>query len=112
MAVTFNNIVFPVQDLAAGKAVLTALTGVEPYVDQPYYVGFRVGDVEFGLDPHGHRGYGGPVSYWAVDDINDTVKRLADAGAQERQGIKDVGGGRLTAILADADGNVFGVVQR
>ena len=37
-------IIVPVKDLAAAKGIYTALLGVEPYADAPYYVGFRVGE--------------------------------------------------------------------
>jgi hypothetical protein len=37
--------------------------GVAPYVDAPYYVGFKVGELEVGLDPNGHRkGQTGPIT--------------------------------------------------
>ena len=35
-----KTIVYPVKDLAAAKSLFAELLGVEPYVDQPYYVGF------------------------------------------------------------------------
>ncbi len=44
-------IVYPVHDLAQAKRLYGTLLGVEPYVDGSYYVGFRVGDQEIGLDP-------------------------------------------------------------
>ncbi len=107
-----KTIIYPVNDLAAANARFTRLSGVEPYVDQPYYVGFRVDGQEIGLDPHGHRdGTSGPVGYWHVADVAATLQELVDAGAQTRQEVKDVGGGRLTAIATDADGNVIGLVQ-
>jgi catechol 2,3-dioxygenase-like lactoylglutathione lyase family enzyme len=40
----------PVDDLDRARALFTAALGVEPYADTPYYVGFRVGDLEIGLD--------------------------------------------------------------
>ena len=46
-----RTIIYPVKDLAQAKMRFRTLLGVEPYADQPYYVGFRVGDQEFGLDP-------------------------------------------------------------
>jgi catechol 2,3-dioxygenase-like lactoylglutathione lyase family enzyme len=50
-----KTIIVPVKDLAAAKALYAALLGVEPYADAPYYVGFRVGEQEIGLDPNGRR---------------------------------------------------------
>jgi predicted enzyme related to lactoylglutathione lyase len=105
-------IIIPVKDLAGAKMVYGGLLGVEPYADERYYVGFRVGDQEIGLDPNGHnQGMTGPVGYYHVDDIKASLQRLLDAGAQTQQEIKDVGGGRLTAIAKDADGNVIGLIQ-
>ncbi|MGH9119422.1 MAG: VOC family protein [Acidimicrobiales bacterium] len=107
-----KTIVIPVKDLAAAKKLYGGLLGVEPYADAPYYVGFRVGDQEIGLDPNGHaQGMTGPVGYCHVDDIEASLRRLLDDGAQTQQEIKDVGGGKLTAIARDADGNVVGLVQ-
>jgi predicted enzyme related to lactoylglutathione lyase len=83
--------------------------GVEPYADAPYYVGFRLGDQEIGLDPNGHRsGMTGPVGYWEVDDIRKSLQLLLDAGAQVQQEVKDVGGGKLIASARDVDGNPIG----
>jgi predicted enzyme related to lactoylglutathione lyase len=107
-----RTVIYPVKDLAAAKSLYSKLLGTEPYVDTPFYVGFRVGDQELGLDPNGHRqGMTGPVGYWDVDDIDETVKRLAEAGAELQQAIRDVGGGKLVATLTDPDGNVTGLAQ-
>ena len=104
-----KTIVYPVKDIAKAKARFSKLLGVEPHVDQPYYVGFRVGDQEVGLDPNGHKQ--GATPYWHVDDIKGTYQSLLAAGAQSQQEIKEVGGGRLVASLKDADGNVIGLIQ-
>jgi predicted enzyme related to lactoylglutathione lyase len=105
-------VVYPVKDLAGAKTLYGRLLGVEPYADEPYYVGFRLGDLELGLDPNGHsHGMTGPVGYWEVDDIEATLERLLAAGAEEQQAIRDVGGGKLIASVKDADGNVTGLMQ-
>ena len=41
-----KTIISPVSDLAKAKDFYTALLGVAPYADTPYYVGYRVGDQE------------------------------------------------------------------
>jgi len=108
----FSTIIYPARDLAQAKAFYAELLGIAPYVDQPYYVGFRVGGQEIGLDPQGHdKGMVGPLCYWAVDDIEAGLQRLLDAGAQVQQAIKDVGGGRRIAWVKDAEGNVTGLMQ-
>ena len=107
-----RTIIYPVKDLAQAKALYGKLLGVAPYADEAYYVGFRVGDQEIGLDPHGHsQGMTGPVGYYEVDDINESLKALLDAGAEEQQAIRDVGGGKLIASVKDADGNIIGLIQ-
>jgi predicted enzyme related to lactoylglutathione lyase len=105
--------VYPVGDITRAKALYTALLGTEPYVDTPYYVGFRVGDQEIGLDPNGHRnGAAGPVSYWKVDDIHASLQAYLNAGAQAHAAVKDVGGGALVAAVKDADDNTIWLLQK
>jgi predicted enzyme related to lactoylglutathione lyase len=107
-----RTFIYPVKDITRAKTLYSALLGTEPYVDEAYYVGFRVGDQEIGLDPNGHnQGMTGPVGYWEVTDIKQSFQTLLDAGAQVQQEVKDVGGGKLIASVKDADGNVIGLMQ-
>jgi predicted enzyme related to lactoylglutathione lyase len=77
-----------------------------------YYVGFRAGDQEIGLDPNGHKsGMTGPIAYLPVDDIQSSLQQLLDAGAQVHQGVRDIGGGMLVATVKDADNNILGLRQ-
>lgn len=104
--------IYPVKDLAQAKALYQTLLGVEPYMDQPYYVGFSAGGQDIGLDPNGYsKGMTGPVNYYQVDDIGKSLQALLDAGAQPLQEVKDVGGGKQIAAVKDADGNVVGLIQ-
>lgn len=107
-----QTVIYPVKDLDQAKRLYTALLGVEPSMDQPYYVGFEVNGQDVGLDPNGRsQGMTGPLGYWHVDDIAATLKQLRDAGAEEVQAVRDVGGGKLTATVKDADGNIVGLIQ-
>jgi predicted enzyme related to lactoylglutathione lyase len=107
-----GTIIYPVKDIAQAKALYGKLLGVKPYMDGAYYVGFRVGEQEIGLDPNGHnQGMTMPVGYYHVDDIKKSLQSLVDAGAQIGQDVKDVGGGKLIASVKDADGNVIGLIQ-
>jgi len=107
-----RTVIYPVSNLDQAKTFYGALLGVDPYVDQPYYVGFRVGDQELGLDPNGHsQGMTGPVGYWEVEDIHASIQKLVDAGAAVQRPVSDVGGGKLIASVKDADGNVTGLMQ-
>ncbi|MFB7221172.1 VOC family protein [Streptomyces sp. NPDC056227] len=112
MTAGIKTIIYPVKDLAGAKSLFNTLLGAEPVMDEPYYVGYRVAGQDIGLDPHGHsKGMTGPLAYWHVDDIEADVKKLLEAGAETVQAIQDVGGGKLTASLKDADGNTIGLIQ-
>jgi predicted enzyme related to lactoylglutathione lyase len=104
-----RTVVYPVKDIARAKALFRELLGVEPYADEPYYVGFKVGDQDIGLDPNAHQE--GMTAYYHVEDIKKSLKLLVDGGAKTMQEIRSVGGGRLIASLKDADGNIIGLVQ-
>jgi predicted enzyme related to lactoylglutathione lyase len=83
--------------------------GVEPYVDQPYYVGYRVGDLEIGLDPNAQNA--GPVTYIDVADIKSSLQEIIALGATMQQDIKHVAHGLLVASVKDKDGNILGFRQ-
>jgi len=102
-------IVMPISDIEKAKGLYRTLLGVDPYVDSPYYVGFRAGDREIGLDPNGERE--GPLPYWDVEDIEAEIETLTAAGATVKQEPSEVGGGLTIAILVDGDGNRIGLRQ-
>lgn len=104
-----KTVVYPVTDLAGAKAIFSKILGVAPYADSPYYVGFKVGDLDIGLDPNGHKE--GVTIYYGVDNIQKSLQSLLDAGAQVQQEIKEVGGGRSIASVRDANGNLIGLLQ-
>ena len=104
-----KTVIYPVKDIARAKTLFRKLLGVEPYADEAYYVGFRIGDQDIGLDPNGHKE--GMTAYWEVDNIKESLQLLLDAGAQALQEVKDVGGDKLIASVKDADGNIIGLIQ-
>jgi predicted enzyme related to lactoylglutathione lyase len=107
-----STIIYPVKDLNRAKKMFNSLLGVEPYADMPYYVGYKVGNQDIGLDPNGHnQGMTGAVGYYEVSDIKKSLQALLDDGAQKLQEIRDVGGGKLIAIAKDVDGNLIGLIQ-
>ncbi len=104
----FGGIVtFPTADLEAAKRLFTVLLGVEPYADSPYYVGYRAGEVEFGLVPNAPAD--GPTVFWDTDDLDGSVSELVAAGATVRDRPRPVGGGLRVATLVDGAGNVIGL---
>ena len=110
---TVQSIVHPVRDLDAAKAIHIVLLGVEPHTDQPYYVGFNVGAIEIGLDPHGRdNGPTAPIAYIQVADLETSFAEVLAAGATSVSTPHDVGGGTRIATVADPDGNVLGLIQK
>ena len=105
-------VVYSVKDMAKATTLYKELLGVAPYVESSYYTGFKLGDQEIGLVPAGNKNDpAGPLVYYDVDDITQCLRILLEAGAQELQKQKDVGGGLQVATVKDADGNVIGLRQ-
>src|SRR3954453_11962707 len=107
-----KTVLHPVSDMAAAKAVYTALLGTPPQTDSPYYVGYDVAGQHIGLVPSGGpQGMTSPVAYWHVPDIEAKLAEVTAAGATVKEPANDVGGGRLVATFTDPDGNVLGLIQ-
>jgi len=104
-----KTVIYPASDISQTKALFGKLLGVEPYADQPYYVGFKIGDQDIGLVPVNSQA--GMTAFYHVDDIKTSLQILMDGGAEIIQGIKNVGGGRLIASARDRDGNIIGLIQ-
>jgi predicted enzyme related to lactoylglutathione lyase len=101
-----------VSDLAAAKAVYTALLGIPPQADAAYYVGYDAEGQHIGLVPGGGpQGMTSPVAFWHVSDIEAKLAEVTTAGATVKEAPHDVGGGRLVATFTDPDGNMLGLVQ-
>ncbi|NNN20897.1 MAG: glyoxalase [Acidimicrobiales bacterium] len=112
VAVETKTVLYPVRDVEKAKSIFSALLGMEPTTDSPYYIGFHIGDQEIGLLPQGHnQGMTGQVTYYEVADISESLSKLVGAGAEIIQGPMDVGAGLLVATLKDLDGNVIGLRQ-
>jgi predicted enzyme related to lactoylglutathione lyase len=107
-----GTIIYPVRDIKRAKKLFNKLLGVEPIVDEPYYVGYKVGNQDIGLDPNGYNhGMTGPVGYYHVSDIKETLQILLDTGAVVMQDVRDVGGGKLIATVKDTEDNIIGLIQ-
>ena len=107
-----RTIIYPAKDLAKAKVLFRNFLGVEPYADQPYYVGFKVGDQDVGLVPNSSaQGQAGMTAFYYVDNIQQSLQSLLEGGAKVQQDIKDVGGGRRIASAMDQDGNIIGLMQ-
>ncbi|MFB9237985.1 VOC family protein [Plantactinospora siamensis] len=107
-----RTLLHPVSDLAAAKAVYTALLGAEPTSDSSYYVGYEVAGQQIGLVPGGGpEQLTSPVAYWHVSDIEAKLAEVTAAGATVKDPVREVGAGRRVATVTDPDGNVLGLLQ-
>lgn len=103
---------YKVTDLDNAKAWYTGILGIEPYFDQPFYVGFNVAGYELGLQPaETTPAYGdSTTTYWGVEDVRSEYKKLLDAGATAFEEPTDVGEGIVVAAVRDPWGNPFGII--
>jgi predicted enzyme related to lactoylglutathione lyase len=107
-----KTVLHPVSDLEKAKAVYTALLGMPPQHDAPYYVGYDAEGQHIGLVPGGGPQHmTSPVAYWHVPDIEAKLAEVTAAGGAVKDPVRDVGGGRLVASFTDPDGNVLGLLQ-
>ena len=109
MAKNIKLIVYPVKDVEKAKAFYGKFLDAEPYAASPYYVGYKVGDLEVGLDPNSKVG---PIAYTDLEDIKSSLQAMVKVGAEVVQDVKEVGGGLLIAQVKDVDGNVVGLRQQ
>ena len=110
-----RSAIYFVADLTLAKAWYRDVFGVEPYFDEPFYVGLRIGASELGLDPDpqaGTPGVGGVIAYWGVADVTAAVARIeAEVGTPILEPVRDVGGGVKLAVVADPFGNPVGLIE-
>ena len=105
---------YTVPDIALGKAWYTQVLGIQPYFDEPFYVGFDVGGYELGLVPDSGVGPArveAGVAYWGVADATEAYTHLLALGATPQEPVQDVGGGIKIGAVHDPFGNVLGVIE-
>ena len=113
MFLGLRTVIYSAPDLERAKAWYSTVLGIEPYFDEPFYVGFNVGGYELGLDPNAKAplGPGGATAYWGVPDLDAAVARILALGASSVTPIQDVGGDIRVATVADPAGNIIGLIE-
>lgn len=112
---------FHAADLDAAKKWYTEVLGVEPYFDKPGYAEFRFGDYQHELGLLDSRyareladdvetGPAGVVTYWHVDDVQESLDRLLSLGAKEHEPPREFGQGFVGASVVDPFGNILGIM--
>ena len=108
-----RTVIYHVPDLAQAKAWYATAFGIQPYFDEPFYVGFSVGGYELGLHPDlsGVSFGNNAVAYWGVPKIEDAMAHMQKCGAATRSEPMDVGEGIKVASVDDPWGNVIGIIE-
>ncbi len=108
-----RTVIYHVSDLQAAKEWYASVTGIQPYFDEPFYVGFNINGCELGLHPADDSlGEGNQaVSYWAVEAIEHCVAVLVSNGATISEPVTNVGGDIKAATIIDPWGNAVGLIE-
>jgi lactoylglutathione lyase len=104
---------YKVADITKAKEWYAKVLGIQPYFDEPFYVGFSVAGYELGLQPHEEPGDdkgSGVVAYWGVADVNAAYQMLITEGATPLNEPMDVGGDIVVAAVRDPWGNALGLI--
>lgn len=106
-----RTVIYGVNHIEQTKAWYSTVLGIQPYFDQPFYVGFNVGGFELGLNPNTAPGTTGPLAYWGVANADTAWKRLVELGAREHEPVQDVVDEIRTGSVIDPFGNTLGIIQ-
>lgn len=108
-----RTVIFHTQELRSAKDWYIKTLGVEPYVDEPHYVGFDIKGSELGIDPDMTNIEAGnqTVAYWAVDDVTVASTHFITCGATLIQPVTNVGGNIKVAVVSDPYGNHIGLIE-
>lgn len=108
-----RTVIYHVENLDDAKTWYKNITGIDPYFDQPFYVGFDINGCELGLDPDttGVEPGNQSVAYWSVDNIEAVVDSLIENNASVISPITEVGDGIKVTVLKDPFGNAIGLIE-
>ncbi len=107
--------IYKVSDLAAATTWYAKIFRIEPYFNEPYYVGFNIGGYELGLQTEDTENAGkeknpNVIVYWGVEEIQKEFDRLLEEGATVHEQPTNVGGELMVATVLDPWGNVLGMI--
>jgi len=103
---SFATVLLPATDITASRELYRELLGTEPAADTPYYVGFDVDGQQIGLVP----GATAVRPHLHVPDMDAAVQRITTTGGSVLDEPREVGGGRLVAVVRDMAGAEIGLI--
>lgn len=104
-----RSLIYPTLNLDEAKNWWKTFLGVDPYFDEPFYVGFKVGGYELGLNPGAAMEFG-PITFIGVESIEESLALAKGKGAKVEFGIDEVGDGIKVAQLTSPTGERFGLI--
>ena len=105
--------IYKVGDIEKAKKWYAISFGIEPYWDEPFYVGFNIGGYELGLLPEENattEKAESVVTYWGVNEIEKVYNHFLESGAVENEKPHSVGGALMVATVKDPWGNIIGLI--
>lgn len=104
-----RSLIYPTVNMNEAKEWWKSFLGVDPYFDEPFYVGFKVGGYEIGLNPGAAMEFG-PITFIGVQSIEEALVLAKENGAFVESGIDEVGDGIKVAQLTSPTGERFGLI--
>lgn len=104
--------IYKVSDIEKAKTWYSSILGIDPYFNEPFYVGFNVAGYELGLQPDAKNEakVDGVITYWGVNDVQEVFQNLLACGAKSYEEPTEVGGGIIVAAVKDPWDNVIGII--
>ena len=101
-----------VGDMNEARAFYSKAFGVEPYFDEPFYMGWNIQGYELGMVPtEENTKVGNNIeTYWGVEDMQAAIDHFVSCGARLTYGPEDVGSNIITAIVNDPWDNQIGLI--
>ena len=102
-----------VPDITAATEWYAKSFAIEPYFNEPFYVGFNIAGYELGLIPDGDNTQNktaNTVTYWGVKDVETTYQAFIKHGATPHEAPHNVGGEIVVAAVLDPWGNTIGFI--
>lgn len=115
MSIAFKGLrtcIYRVADIKQATDWYSNVLGIEPYFNEPFYVGFNVAGYELGLQPEESKEpkTATVLAYWGVDDVQKSYQQLLASGASPFEEPTEVGGGIVVGAVKDPWGNIFGMI--
>ena len=105
-----RTVIYRVPDIEAAKKWYANAFGVQPYFDEPFYVGFNIGGYELGLQPDEAVTGSNLLAYWGVENMDTEYNKLLGMGAIMHEAPQNVGGEIVVASVKDPWGNIIGLI--